>query len=126
MKIDDPAVLAELTAAFHAYEAALMADDVATLDRLFWQAPQAVRYGAGENLYGAEEIAAYRRGRGGAPPRVLTRTALTSFGDRFGTACTEFRREGSDVVGRQTHSWVRFEDGWKIVAAHVSDMRGPA
>lgn len=123
MKIDDPAVLAELTAAFHAYERALMADDVAAMDRLFWQSPEVVRYGATENLYGAAEIAAFRRGRGGAPPRVLTRTVLTSFGDSFGTASTEFRREGSESVGRQTHSWVRFPDGqWRIVAAHVSTM----
>lgn len=118
--IDDPAVLAEVTAAFHAYEEALMADDVAVLDRLFLDAPVTVRYGVGEVLYGAEEIRAFRRGRGGSPPRRLGRVSITSFGDSFATASAEFFRYGEARRGRQTQSWVRFPDGWKVVAAHVS------
>lgn len=123
MVIDDPATLAEVTAAFQAYERALMANDTATLDMLFWHSPHVVRYGVGENLYGADEIAAFRRARtGGAPPRTLTRTAITTYGTDFGTACTEYLREGGSAVGRQTHSWVRLAEGWRIVAAHVSQM----
>ena len=123
MKINDPAVLAELTAAFEAYERALMANDAEALDRLFWASPQVVRYGVGENLYGAEEIAAFRRARpGGAPRRVLTRTVITTFGDDFASACTEYVRVGGTAIGRQTHSWVRLPEGWRIVAAHVSQM----
>jgi hypothetical protein len=123
MTINDPVVLAELTAAFHAYERALMENDTEELDRLFWASPHTVRYGVGENLYGAEEIAAFRRARpGGAPPRVLTRTAITSFGQDFGTACTEYVRVGGTAIGRQTHSWARLPEGWRIVAAHVSQM----
>lgn len=125
MKINDPTVLAELTAAFEAYERALMTNDVEQLDRLFWDAPHTVRYGVGENLYGIEEIAAFRRARaGGAPQRVLTRTSITSFGEDFGTACTEYVREGGTAIGRQTHTWVRLPEGWRIVAAHVSQMAG--
>ncbi|HSZ51960.1 MAG TPA: oxalurate catabolism protein HpxZ [Caulobacteraceae bacterium] len=123
MKVNDPAVLAELTAAFEAYEQALMTNDVEQLDRLFWDSPHTVRYGVGENLYGSEEIAAFRRARGGgAPRRVLTRTSITSFGDDFGTACTEYVRVGGAAIGRQTHSWARLPEGWRIVAAHVSQM----
>jgi hypothetical protein len=121
--VNDPKVLAELTAAFEAYERALMDNDAEALDRLFWNSEQSVRYGVGENLYGAAEIAAFRRARpGGAPQRVLTRTAITSFGEDFGTACTEYVRVGGTAIGRQTHSWVRMTEGWRIVAAHVSQM----
>ena len=125
MTINDPAVLAELTAAFEAYEHALMTNDEAALDALFWASPLAVRYGVGENLYGAEEIAAFRRARsGGAPQRVLTRTVITSFGDDFGSACTEYVRVGGAAIGRQTHTWACLPEGWRIVAAHVSQMAG--
>lgn len=125
MIVDDPATLAEVTSAFRTYERALMDNDTATLAALFWQSSQVVRYGVGENLYGAEEIAAFRRARpGGAPPRALTRTAITTFGLDFGTACTEYVRAGGSAIGRQTQSWVRLPEGWRIVAAHVSQMAG--
>jgi len=120
LRIDDPVLLAEVTAAFDAYERALMTDDVATMDRLFHAAPTTTRYGVGEVLYGIDEIRAFRAGRGGSPPRTLGRVAITVYGDRFATAAAEFARDGSDPRGRQTQSWVRFEDGWKVVAAHVS------
>jgi hypothetical protein len=123
MTLNEPAVLAEVEAAFAAYEAALTANDAAALDALFWAAPQVLRYGVGENLYGQAEIAAFRRARpGGSPQRRLTRTVITTFGADFATANTEFVREGSDRVGRQSHAWVRLPEGWRIVAAHVSLM----
>jgi hypothetical protein len=120
MTIDDPQALAEVTAAFHEYERALMADDVPALDRLFADAPTTVRYGVGEVLYGADEIRAFRKGRGGSPQRRLGRVAINTFGDSFATANAEFFREGSDKRGRQSQAWVKFPTGWKVVSAHVS------
>ncbi|WP_369936758.1 oxalurate catabolism protein HpxZ [Xanthomonas tesorieronis] len=120
MIIDAPEVLAEVQAAFAAYEHALMADDVAALDRLFHDAPTTVRYGVGETLYGAEAIRAFRRARGGSPQRQLQRVQIVAYGRDFATADAEFLREGSTRRGRQSQSWVRFADGWKVVSAHVS------
>jgi ketosteroid isomerase-like protein len=120
MTIDDPEMLAEVTAAFHEYERALMADDVPAMDRLFADAPTTVRYGVGEVLYGADEIREFRKGRGGSPQRRLGRVAITTYGDSFATANAEFFREGSDRRGRQSQAWVKFADGWKVVSAHVS------
>ena len=125
MTLNDPTVLAEVTAAFQAYEAALMSNDIAELDRLFWDAAQTVRYGPGENLYGHDEIAAFRRARpGGSPRRKLTRTVITTFGADYATANTEFIRDGATGVGRQSQTWMRTPDGWRIVSAHVSIMAG--
>jgi Protein of unknown function (DUF3225). len=120
MKIDDPVRLEEVTRAFREYERALMADDVAAMDALFHDAPTTNRYGVGEVLYGIEEIREFRKGRGGSPQRKLGKVAITVYGDNFATADAEFFREGSDRRGRQTQSWVRFADGWKVVSAHVS------
>lgn len=120
MTIDDPEVLAEVTAAFHAYEAALMADDVDAMDWLFHNAPTTNRYGVGEVLYGIDAIRDFRRGRGGSPPRMLGRVSITTYGDTFATADAEFHRAGVARRGRQTQSWVKFADGWKVVSAHVS------
>ena len=124
MTIDDPVLLAEVTAAFSAYERALMADDLAALDALFHDAPTTNRYGVGEMLYGIQEIRAFRAGRGGSPQRRLGRVALTVYGDRFATVDAEFERDGGGAPGRQTQSWVKFADGWKIVSAHVSLQGG--
>ena len=125
MIVDDPAVLAELAQALDRYEAALMGNDIATLDALFWQAPQTRRFGVAENLYGFAAIAAYRRARpGGAPPRTVLRRAITAFGRDFATADLEFQPVGTDRIGRQTQCWVRTPDGWRIVSAHVSMMAG--
>lgn len=120
MTIDDPVLLAEVTGAFHAYEVALMADDVAAMDALFHAAPTTNRYGVGEVLYGIDAIRAFRLGRGGSPRRTLGRVAITVYGDAFATADAEFHRANSDRRGRQTQSWVKFADGWKVVSAHVS------
>lgn len=120
MTIDDPELLAEVTAAFQAYEAALMADDVPAMDALFHNAPTTNRYGVGEVLYGIDEIRDFRKGRGGSPQRKLGRVSITVYGDNCATADAEFTRENSDRRGRQTQTWVRFADGWKVVSAHVS------
>ena len=120
MKINDPETLRDITAAFYEYERALMEDDVAVLDALFHPAPETVRYGVGEVLYGFEEIAAFRRSRGGSPQRKLGRVAISTYGDALATANAEFFREGSSKRGRQSQTWVKFPDGWKVVSAHVS------
>lgn len=121
MIVDDLSILAEVTAAVDAYETALMANDVEALDGFFRDAPQTVRYGVAENLYGFEAIAAFRIGRtGGSPPRSRLRTEITTFGRDFAIANVEFLREGAKRSGRQSQTWVRTETGWKIVSAHVS------
>ena len=120
MTIDDPVLLEEVTTAFQAYERALMADDIPAMDALFHEAPTTNRYGVGEVLYGIDEIRAFRKSRGGSPQRRLGRVAITVYGASFATADAEFFRDGSDRRGRQTQSWVKFADGWKVVSAHVS------
>lgn len=121
MEIDIPEVLAELTAAFQRYEAALVGNDVAVLDALFWPSDKTLRYGVGENLRSFGEIAAFRAARSPAGlARRLINTRITTFGRDFGVANTEFERAGQPAPGRQSQSWVRFPDGWRIVAAHVS------
>ena len=119
MLINDPAALAEVTAAFYAYEAALMSDDIPVMDALFRAGPETVRYGVGEVLYGIEEIRQFRKGRGGSPQRRLGRVEITTYGD-CATANAEFFREGSPRRGRQSQTWVRLAEGWKVVSAHVS------
>ncbi len=121
MLINEPDVLAEVEAAFADYERALMDNDLPALDRLFWSSPHTVRFGPAENLHGAEAIALFRAQRpGGSPQRVLFNTVITSFGRDFATANTEFRRDGAARPGRQSQTWVRTEDGWRVVSAHVS------
>jgi hypothetical protein len=123
MIVNAPEVLAEVEAAFERYERALMDNDVEALDALFWRSPHTVRYGVGENLYGFDEIARFRQERpGGSPQRRLLRRAITTFGQDLATANVEFQREGGGRIGRQSQTWVRTEDGWKVVAAHVSLM----
>ncbi|GGD06477.1 oxalurate catabolism protein HpxZ [Franconibacter pulveris 1160] len=121
--IDRPAVLNEVRAAFYRYEEALVTNDVATLDALFWVDERTVRYGATENLYGIEQIRAFRAARPSQGlDRTLRNTTITTFGDEMAVASTEFTREGSDRIGRQMQTWVKFPFGWRIVAAHVSLM----
>ena len=120
MIVNDPQVIAQVRAAFDAYERALMADDLPAMDALFHPAPGTVRYGVGEVLYGIDEIRAFRNGRGGSPQRRLARVEIATYGDDFATANAEFHREDSPRRGRQSQSWVRFADGWKVVSAHVS------
>lgn len=122
VKINDPAVLAEVEAAFARYETALTTNDVATLDELFRDAPQTIRYGVGENLYGYDEIAAFRAARSPADVmRRIERTVITSYGDAMATANTLFRRDSmAGKIGRQSQTWVKFPEGWRVVSAHVS------
>ena len=123
MLINDPETLAQVKAAFAAYEAALMSNDLERLDDCFWPSPQVVRFGPGQNLYGIEAIRAFRIARvGGSPQRILANTVITTFGRDFATANTEFQREGAARPGRQSQTWVRFAEGWRVVAAHVSLM----
>ena len=120
-QINLPEVLAELEAVFVRYEHALVNNQIDVLDELFWASDRTVRYGGGENLVGIDAIRAFRIARPAVGlQRSLHRTVLTTFGRDLGTASTEFRREGSDKVGRQMQTWVRFEQGWRVVAAHVS------
>ena len=119
-EINIPEIVAEMTAAFMRYEEALNANDVAVLDELFRTAPYTLRYGIAEELYGHAAIAAFRGARTPPGRRVISNTVITTFGRDFATASTEFRRPGQARNGRQQQSWVRFSEGWRIVAAHVS------
>jgi len=121
MDINIPDVLAEVTAAFARYEQALVSNDVAVLDELFWDSPHTLRYGATENLYGYTEIQAFRAGRPATGlARDLVKTVITTYGRDFATANCEFRRVGAARAGRQSQTWVRTPAGWRVVAAHVS------
>lgn len=121
MIINDPEIVAEVRQAFERYERALNANDVAVLDELFWNSPHTVRYGAGEQLYGYDEIAAFRAGRDPKGlERELTRVVITTFGADFATASCEYRRLATGKTGRQMQTWARLPEGWRVVAAHVS------
>jgi len=121
MIVNDPGTVAEVTERFEAYERALGANDLETLDGFFWDSAHALRYGIGENLAGIEMIRAFRKGRvGGSPPRTLYNTVITTWGRDFATTNTEFRRASGGPTGRQTQVWVRLPEGWRIVAGHVS------
>lgn len=129
MQINLPDVVAEVSALFERYEKALTTNDVATLTALFRKAPETIRYGIAENLYGADEIAAFRNARPSVDlARTLQRTVITTYGRDCATASTMFHRAsmGDRKIGRQMQTWVRFPDGWFIVAAHVSVIDSPA
>jgi hypothetical protein len=126
IEINNPDVVAEVKRAFAGYEAALVSNDVATLDELFWRSPLTVRYGATENLHGYDAIAAFRAARSPAGlARTLVNTVITTFGRDFATANTEFRRVNATRSGRQSQTWVRTDAGWRVVAAHVSLIDEP-
>jgi Protein of unknown function (DUF3225) len=122
MDIDLPDVVAEVKAAFDAYEKALVANDVATLDALFRDDPRTIRYGGTENLYGYGEIKSFRAARSPAGlTRTLSRTVISTYGRDFAVASTLFQRPSMPgKIGRQMQTWVRFPEGWRVVAAHVS------
>jgi hypothetical protein len=126
--INIPEVLAEVSAAFQRYEAALNTNDVAVLDELFWKSPLTLRYGIGENLYGYEQIAAFRSGRSPAGlARTIHGTVITTFGRDMATANTLFERDAAaGKIGRQSQTWMRTAEGWRVVAAHVSLIAKPA
>lgn len=127
MQINLPDVLADVTAAFARYEKALVTNDTLTLDELFRTADETVRFGVAENLFGIAEIRNFRNNR---PPtnlaRDVTRTNITTYGRDFATTAITFYRESAPgKIGRQMQSWVRFPDGWRVVAAHVSLIPKP-
>jgi len=127
MEVDRPDVLAEVTAAFERYERALGENDVAVLDEIFRVDPRTIRYGGGENLYGHAEIAAFRGARSPAGlARTISRTVITTYGRDCAVASTLFHRASvPGKVGRQMQTWVRFDHGWHVVAAHVSMINEP-
>jgi hypothetical protein len=122
MEIDLPDVVAEVRAAFDRYERALVSNDVDTLDALFRDDARTIRFGGTENLFGYGEIKAFRAARSPVGlSRSLSKTVITTYGRDVGIASTLFHRTGmSGKVGRQMQTWVRFPDGWFVVAAHVS------
>jgi hypothetical protein len=123
MTVNDPEVIAELRALYPRYEDALVSNDVDTLVAMFWAGPQVMRFGVTENLYGPDELEAFRKARPGAGlARTVTRLDIVSFGRDFGSITLEFERSTAKglVRGRQSQVWVRFAEGWRIVQAHVS------
>ena len=121
MTINDSDVAAEVRQAVDDYEVALMANDLVALDAVFHVSPLTIRYGVAENLYGFDEIAAFRLGRtGGSPPRERLRTEVVAIGPDAAVANVEFTRTDTGRNGRQTQTWIRTPDGWKIISAHVS------
>lgn len=122
MDIDLPDVVAEVTAAFEAYERALVTNDVAALDAMFHDDPRTIRFGGAENLFGYAQIKAFRAARSSAGlARTLSHTVITAYGRDVAVASTLFHRDATPgKVGRQMQTWVRFPEGWRVVAAHVS------
>ena len=123
MQINDPAIVAELAELYPLYEEALVTNDVNTLTRMFWSSPYAIRLGAGENLYGVDEIEAFRKSRPAVNlARQPIRLEIVTFGKDFGSITLEFERTTATgiVRGRQSQVWVRLPEGWRIVSAHVS------
>jgi len=122
MIVNDPETLAELHALYPRYEQALVTNDVAMLTSMFWSSPLAIRFGAGENLYGVDEIEAFRKSRPAVNlARRVVRLEIVTFGKDFGSVTLEFERDSAR--GRQTQVWARLDEGWRIVSAHVSIMR---
>jgi len=123
MQINDPEIVAELQELYPKYEAALVANDAETLTRMFWASPHAMRFGITENLYGIEEVEAFRKARTSVNlSRTVRRLDIVTFGRDFGSVTLEFERKvnGKIFSGRQSQVWVRLPEGWRIVSAHVS------
>ncbi|MFT8852151.1 AtzH-like domain-containing protein [Acetobacter orientalis] len=117
-------LLQTLSALSDTYEQALGTNDLEKLDSFFYDGPEVIRYGVGENLYGAEQIAAFRRARqGGSPPRTVLRRSITPLSSHVAVISLEFQRQGSQSIGRQTQTWINTNTGWKIIIAHVSMMK---
>ena len=121
MQINDPAVVAEVTALYKSYQDAILSNDTALLNQLFWNDARTIRYGTGENLYGHAAIAAFRSAiKPGQHARVVTREVVTTYGRDFATTNCEYTR--GEHKGRQSQTWARMPEGWRIVSAHVSYM----
>ena len=121
-EINIPEIVAEVTESFMRYENAIVANDIDTIDSLFWDSPLTLRYGPNGTLVGHAAISAFRRARNITGfERTLKDTLITTFGRDYAVANTEFVRPGSSVIGRQSQTWMRMPEGWRIVSAHVSD-----
>jgi hypothetical protein len=121
--LDRPDVLAEVRAAFGRYERALVDGDLAVLTELFWDDPRCVRYGVADRQQGGAAIAAWRREHPCVPPgRELRETVVVTVDDRTAVVSTLFGYPDVPVEGRQTQVWARLAEGWRIVAAHVSEV----
>jgi 1-carboxybiuret hydrolase subunit AtzH-like protein len=127
MEIDLPEVVAEVRACFDAYEKALVGNDVETLNKIFRDDPRTIRYGAGENLYGYSEIKSFRVARSPVGlGRTISKTVITTYGREFAMASTLYERpSAAGKIGRQMQTWVKFSEGWRVVAAHVSLIDPP-
>ena len=127
LEIDIPEVVADMRQAFDEYEKALVNNDVARLDALFRDDPRTIRYGAGEILYGYAEIKSFRAARSPVGlGRTLSKTVITTYGREFATASTLYERPSAPgKIGRQMQNWVKFPEGWRVVAAHVSLIDAP-
>ena len=122
-EINDRTLVTELTALYMEYEQALCSNDIETMDRLFWDSPEVIRLGATENLYGIEEIRAFRQGRPTVNlEREILKLKVVTFGQDTASVVLEFKRVINDIprYGRQSQLWRKFPEGWKIVFAHVS------
>jgi hypothetical protein len=121
LKVNTPEALAGLTSAFEAYESALQRNDLAELERLFWASPLTLRYGVQDVQHSHAEIARFRRDRGPIDQRrTLRNTRITTFGGDFGVVNTEYVPYNDERIGRQSQTWIRTDEGWRISSAHVS------
>jgi len=119
--INDPDVVSEVRAAFDQYEAALVANDVVSLNRWFWDSALTIRYGIAEHNLGIAAIRSWRLSAAAVHPgRALQETVITTFGRDFASVCTQFSTPDTCRTGRQSQTWARLDGGWRIVAAHVS------
>ncbi len=125
MQINRPEVLAEVWAAYRRYEDALISADAATLDELFWNSEHTLRYGPAEMLHGHPAIAAFNARRRPNTDRALADTVVTTYGEDFATASTLYTNVPEGRIGRQMQSWARMPEGWRVVAAHVSEIDTP-
>ena len=127
MEINIPEVWAEVEQYSTRYERALISNDVEVLDELFWCSPHTLRYGVTENLYGHDAICAFRAARPAQGlQRTVLKTVITTYGHDTATVNIEFQRTGSHTTGRQSQTWIRAEQGWRVVAAHVSLLSAPS
>ena len=116
-----PEIVAEVTQAFNRYEKALVTNDIPTLNELFWNTPHTIRFGLAEQSYGHDAIAGVRAARDPKDlMRTLARIVITTYGKDFATASCEYRRDDSGRFGRQMQTWLRTDEGWRVVAAHVT------
>lgn len=126
LELNIPEVVAELKVAYLEYQKAVDTNDYETMNKLFWKSPSTVRFGPNGTLIGHEALSAYRRERVGhiSSERMLRNTVITTFGRDFAATNTETMKHGQTIIGRQSQSWIRTPEGWRIAAAHVSDQPG--